>query len=114
MITNVGATAPPLSLIVVGCMLAEVDFRRLLDKTVLLLSGVRLIVIPLVVMLLLRPLGLEFIVVAVCVVLYGMPVGVNSVLFAKKWDNNYIFAARCIFVTSALSIVTAPLLTLLL
>ena len=113
-VKTIGSTAPPLSLVAVGCMLAEVDFRRLLDKAVIQLCAVRLLLIPFTVLLLLRPFDLDFTLVATAVILIAMPTGVNTVLFAKQWDGDYIFAARCIFLTSLLSVLTVPLLTLFL
>lgn len=113
-VLTVGQTAPPLSMIAVGCMLAELNLKQLCDKASLYLSAVRLVVIPVALLFVLRPFGLDFIVVASIVVLFAMPAGVNTALFARQWDGDYIFATRCIFVSSALSIVTAPLLTLLL
>ena len=113
-VQTLGTTAPPLSLVAVGCMLAEVDFRRLFDKAVLQLCAVRLILIPLGVLLVLRPFDFDFIIVATAVILMAMPTGVNTVLFAKQWGGDYLFAARCIFLTSLLSVLTVPLLALLL
>jgi len=111
---SIGTTAPPLSMVAVGCMLAEVNLRQIFDKAVLMLSAMRLIIIPIAVLLILRPFGFDFMVLATSVVLFAMPVGVNSVLLAKQWNGDYLFATRCIFVTSAFSILTAPFLTLLL
>ena len=113
-IETVGSIAPPLSLVAVGCMLAEVNFRRLFDKAVLQLCAVRLLLVPLLALVLLRPFGFDFILIATAVILIAMPTGVNTVLFAKQWNGDYIFAARCIFLTSLLSVITVPLLTLLL
>jgi len=111
---NVGSTAVPLSIIAVGCMLSEIDFKRLYDKQAFLLCVVRLVAIPLGVFFILYPFRPDFMVMTVSVILVAMPTGVNTVLFAKQWGGDYLFAAQCVFLSSAFSLLTIPFLTLLL
>ena len=110
---NVGNSTTSLSIILVGCMLAEIDFSRAITRNVLVLSTLRLAVLPLITLFVLRLLPLDPLVVAVCVILAGMPVGINTALFAKQFSGNYQFASKCIFVSTMLSLLTIPLLTLL-
>lgn len=109
----IGATAAPLAIISVGCILAEVNIKTALEKDVLFLTAIRLLAIPLLVFLAFSPFSIPPTLLVSAVILSAMPVGLNVVLFAKQWDGDYVFAAKCLFVSSVLSLLSLPLLTLL-
>ena len=112
--SSLGNCTTPVSMMVVGNVLALVDPRKLITKLVGYFSFIRLILIPLLVMgvlLIFRPNPL---IAGISVILSGMPAGVTTSILADKYGADRELASKLVFVTTLLSIVTAPLLAWLL
>jgi predicted permease len=115
MFQMVGGTTTPLSMIIVGARLANTRVRDVLtDSAVYAITLIRLIVLPLAVFFLLRLTPLDPIALGVCVLAVAMPAAANTTIFAERYHANPEFASRCVFVTTILSIVTIPLIMLVL
>lgn len=115
MFQMVGGTTTPLSMIIVGARLANTRVREVLaDSAVYSITLIRLILLPLAVFFLLRLTPLDPIAMGVCVLAVAMPAAANTTIFAEKYNSNPEFASRCVFVTTILSIVTIPLIMLVL
>ncbi|MDR1193968.1 MAG: AEC family transporter [Peptococcaceae bacterium] len=107
---GIGDLTAPLSMITVGGILAEVNFSEVVEKRTLLFSFLRLVVLPGLVLLALKPLVRDDLILAVCVILTAMPAGTMTALLARKYQANDAFASKCITVSTVLSLVTVPLL----
>ena len=104
----------PLSMLVIGTILADAPIRSLFSRPVLWYSCLRLVLFPLLIWVLLRPLGLDPTLVNVCVLMTGMPAGSTGSILADKYGGAALFASELAFASTLCSIVTIPLLTLLL
>ena len=104
----------PLSMLVIGTILADAPIRSLFSRLVLWYSCLRLVLFPLLIWVLLRPLGLDPTLVNVCVLMTGMPAGSTGSILADKYGGAALFASELAFASTLCSIVTIPLLTLLL
>ena len=100
-----------LSMIVVGGILSDVDFRSIFDRDALIYSLIRLIVLPIVIMVILRTLKMDALAGNVCILLSAMPAASTTAMLAEKYDGNAQFASRLVFVSTLLSLVTLPLIT---
>lgn len=109
-----GDAVTPLSMIVVGLRLANVNFRQLfLDKLAYLQCGLKLIVMSLICILVVAflPVGVT--------VKYGlfftlsMPAATSTALFAVKFGGDGDFGSVCVLLSTILSIITIPLMFLL-
>lgn len=110
---NIGGCANSLSMIIVGVILANVNWRTVFQKSVFALAFVRLIMLPLMALLVLRLLHISGPLMASIVLLVAMPVGTTSAVLAQKYGADTVYASKCVFVTTILSFITVPLLTLL-
>lgn len=108
----VGGCNTALSLIVIGGVLAELDPRRILNRRAILYCGVRLAVIPLAVMGGCLVLRLEPLVVQAAVILAGMPAPLTTAMLASQYEKDEEFAVSLIFLSTIASMVTIPLLCL--
>lgn len=100
------AAAVPSALFATGASLGAVRLRGDLAP-VAILGTLKLIVHPLLVWTLAVPvLGLEGIWVPVAVTMAAMPSGVNAYLFAARFSAAEGVAARTVFLTTAVSVVT--------
>lgn len=113
-LTNMGNIVSPLSMIVVGAILADVDRKTVFDRDVLLLSAIRLVVLPLLAGIVLKFLPLDETAAGVSLILTSMPAGTTTALMAAQYGADAEFGSKCVFVTTVLSLFTVPLMMLLL
>ncbi|MBQ6772602.1 MAG: AEC family transporter [Synergistaceae bacterium] len=112
-IKNMGDMTGPLSMMIIGAALGESNLRDAFDLDAFKLTFVRLVVQPLIFLFLLRALGVQDILWQVTVTLTAMPAAANTEIIAEKYGKDYAFAARCVAVSTIISLVSVPVLTLL-
>ena len=112
-VKNIGDMTGPLSMMIIGAALGESDLRSAFEVDAFKLTAVRLAVLPVLYMVLLRLAGVEEILWQVAVVLTAMPAAANTEIIAEMYGKDYHFAARCVVVSTVISLVSVPLLTLL-
>lgn len=111
----VGDMTIPAALIIIGSTLAGMPKRTMLGSWFAYrVSAIRLILVPAVVWLVLSDLGTETYTMQVAVVLSGMPVGVNGVMFCLKYNRDERIMAQTIFLSTVLSMITIPIMAMLL
>lgn len=109
----VGGCNTAMSLIVIGGVLAELDARSMVSRQSLFCCFVRLILIPLAVLAGCMALQLEQLVVQCAVVLAGMPAPLTTAMLASQYGKDEKFAVSLIFLSTVASMVTIPMLCLL-
>ena len=106
-----GSLNTPLAMLVLGVYLSQAKvFSCLKDKTVYILSFLKLIVAPLLSMAVLYFLGAQRTVAMALVIGIAAPSGVISAMMAQMFDTDYLFSTRIVAVTTLLSAITMPLL----
>ena len=110
-IANLGSMTGPLSMILIGATLAHMDWKMLLDKSVLFTSFLRLLAFPLLFAVILKLLGSDEMAMNICVILLAMPVASNTAAMAERYGGDYVFASACVSVSTLLSVVTVPVIT---
>ncbi|MBF0593385.1 MAG: AEC family transporter [Candidatus Omnitrophica bacterium] len=109
-----GSTTTPLSMILIGAMLAEMRTRELIGGAAVYYAAfVRLILIPGLAFAVLCLLGFHGTLVGICVISLAMPVAANTAAFAEKFRSDSLFASRCVFVSTLLSVLTIPVFIML-
>lgn len=109
-----GSAMTPVTMLLIGAILADVDLRTVISRDTLYISFIRLIAIPLVVFLGVMATGLPPLPASVSVILVSMPVATTSVILAARYDGDYEFATKVVVLTTVLSLVTVPVWSLLL
>lgn len=113
-VSSISKCTTPLSMFVIGAILADADFKTLFSKDTLYFALWRLVLFPLLVLAVLRLLPLDDLLVSVCVIMTGLPAGSTTSILADQYDCDAEFAARIIFVSTLFSIITIPMLGMLL
>lgn len=113
-IKSIGNCTASLSMIVVGTILADIPPKSVFDRDAFWLSFIRLLALPGFTLILLKMANFDITATAVAVILTAMPVGTTTALLGKKYHADAEFASKCVFVSTALSLVTVPVLTLFL
>lgn len=113
-IASISRCTVPLSMFVIGAILADADVRTIFTKKTLYYAFLRLLAFPLFVYLVLKPFHLDPLLVSICVIMSGMPAGSTTSVLADKYGCNPVFASQIIFVSTLFSIFTIPVLGMLL
>lgn len=107
---TVGSATVAVSMIVAGSRMAALDVRAVLDKQVWIVSGLRLVVTPVVFILLLKLIPLGEMAYGILAVVAVMPAAVASLVFSERFGGDSDFVATTLLVTHLGAVVTIPLL----
>ncbi|ADZ21993.1 permease [Clostridium acetobutylicum EA 2018] len=109
-INSVGSMTSPLSMIIVGIMLADINLSDLFkDKLVYILTIVKLLIVPAITFVVLKLLNANQTVIGVIVVLEAMPAASNAAVMSLQYGSDENVALKHIFITTVLSIIIIPL-----
>lgn len=100
----------PISMLLVGITLSEFDIKHLLfDKKIYIVSIIRLILIPSVIMFVLKH-HFDDTLVRIAVLLCAMPCGLNTIVFPKLVGEDCQTGAKLAFVSNILAIISVPVI----
>jgi predicted permease len=104
-----GSCTTALTMLAVGSILSEVELRGVLDKSCFYFSAIRLIAIPALFYGVLWLCGVDALVRGVITLSAAMPAATTTAMLSQKYDGDAAYAAKLIFVSTALSVVTLPI-----
>lgn len=107
-INAVGDCTTAVSMIIIGGILAEIDIKKVINKTILYFAAIRLIILPLAVYAVLRLFNVEPLIISVLVVFAAMPAGTTTAILAAKYGADTQFASKVVLVSTLLSLLTIP------
>ena len=99
----------PLTMLVIGFIMAETDLRKMFCKDLFVITALRLLIQPMLVLAVRRLLNLETLVAEVVTVLVSMPVANTTALLASQHDCDYTFASNVVVFTTLVSMITIPI-----
>lgn len=112
--TYIADMVTPASMIVVGIRLANVNLKQLfMDKWAYISALFKLIVMPLIAILTVAYLPVASTVKYTVFFLLSMPSATGTAMFAVKFNSDSDFASVCVLLSTILSVITIPLLFLL-
>lgn len=109
-VTVLGRCCIPVSMLVIGSILAGANIRSLFDPKVLWFCFLRLIAFPMVVYGVLYFLPIDPLLKSISVLMTGMPAGSTTSILAEQYGCDSLFASRIVFASTLFSVVTLPLL----
>lgn len=105
----------PVSMLVVGVTLASVPIKSIFNEwRVYIVTAVRLLLLPVLTWALFRFFIHDALQLGVLVVIAGMPVAAAAPMLTVQYGKNTQLAAKTVFISTVLSVVTIPLLVYLL
>jgi predicted permease len=114
-LSSLGGSTTALSMLLIGGLFTEMDREHArLDMDLVLFSLIRLGLIPLVSLLGCRLVGIDPLVGAVAVIIAAMPAGSSTVILASKYGGDTIYASKLVILSTALSLLSIPLWTMVL
>lgn len=113
-LTMLGNITVPAALLIVGSSMSQLPLRALMgNMTVYMTSVLRLVVLPVIIFFLTRLMGFSEQVVNINTVVIAMPVATYGTILCLKYEKDASLMAEVTFITTLLSMITIPLLTLL-
>ncbi|WP_251448769.1 AEC family transporter [Vermiculatibacterium agrestimuris] len=108
-LSSVGSCSTPLSMMLIGMVLASAPKGKLVDRDIITYSILRLFLMPGGMFLICKLLDMDVVLTGTAVLLTGMPAGTLSVMLGAKYGSDAPFASRLVIFTTLLSLVTIPL-----
>ena len=112
-LTMLGNITVPAALLIIGSSMSQLPLRSMLGNlTVYLTTALRLVVLPLGVYYLTKAMGFSDEVVNINTVVIAMPVATYGTILCLKYEKDTTMITEVTFVTTLLSMLTIPALTL--
>ena len=108
-ITGISNCNMPLSMMLIGMFLAEINPKGLIDKTMVFYTGIRLIGIPLIILAITAFLPIDPMLRGITVIIAGMPAPITTALLSAKYGGDEKYATGMIFVSTIVSLFTLPI-----
>ena len=108
---RIAACNSPMAMIVFGTFLANCNFKNIfLKKEIYLVSFLRLVLIPCLMLFVFKLLGAGGNMLTALVISTSAPVATNTAMYSAKYDNDTALSAEIVGQTSILSILTMPVI----
>ncbi len=113
-VSSLGGCNTVLIMIIIGVILSEVPLKDLFAKYAIIYTVFRLVIFPLLVLGALMLFGVDGMPLKICVLESAMPAPVTMAMLSQKYDCNAKFSSKMIFLSTACSMVSLPVWTILL
>lgn len=107
-ITSFSNGSTPLTLLLIGAIMAGADMKTMVTRETAWFSVVRLFLIPMAVCIGCYIFRVDAVASGVSVILASMPAGSTTAILASKYERNEEFASKCVVLTTMLSMVMIP------
>ena len=106
-----GRCMAPVAMILTGIVLAKQPLKNMfLNVRAYIASGIRLIIIPLSVAVVLYALRIRGELLLLAAVMLAMPLGLNSVIFPEAFGGDATSGSQATFISNLLGIMTIPMM----
>ncbi len=110
-----GDMTPPFSMIVIGAMLAKIEYNKIFkNKKVYIVSFIRLIIIPFLIWAVLKSFIHNPLMLGVPIIIAAMPAAANTPILAEEYGGNGELGSQGVLISTLLSIITIPFMAALL
>lgn len=113
-IDMVGSMNTPLAMIVAGVSISRAGIGKIIkNKDIYQLCFIRLLVIPLFVIGAFSFFHVPITITGTLIIAVSCPVAANAILFAYRYERDHLYASELFVASTLLSMITIPLLVLL-
>ena len=110
----IGGMTTPGAMLAIGATLATIPFREVVTKWRLYITAaMKLLIIPAVTWLVFKPFVSNTLILNVLVLVTAMPTAANAALLVLEFGGDEKLGSSLVFITTLLSAVTIPIVTLL-
>jgi len=113
-VDSISNLTAPLSMMVIGDSLTKINLKKLFcNGRMLVFSGIKLLLIPIVGVSLIKLLDLNPLLTGVCMIMLATPVGSMNAMLAQEYGGDYELASQGVTITTLLAVVTMPVVSML-
>lgn len=114
-LSGLGGCMGPIAMVLTGFIIANYPMKQLWSiKKIYILSALRLFVLPAFFVLLLKWLGADNTTLIMCLFCFGTPLGLNTIIFPAAYGGDTSAGAAMAMVSHTFSIITIPVMYILL
>jgi len=113
-VTGFSQCCTGMTMVYIGTVLGSVDFRTLVSGRQVFFALLRLVLIPAAIYAACLILGIPPLATGVCVLMSAMPAGNTTAILAAKYNACEETAVRCVVFTTALSLISTPVWSMIL
>ncbi len=101
----------PLAMVVIGSSLASIKISGIFtDISIIIYSILKLLLIPLGVLIILKQFNVVDPIKSILVLQTAMPAAAVGVIFAERYEGNYVFAAETLFLSTLSAAFSIPII----
>ena len=110
---NAGKCQGPVAMLLAGFVIGGFDLKKLLfNKKVYVASLLRLVIIPAVIMIVLKLLGVNDEIRTLSLICFATPLGLNTIVYPAAYGGETQTGASMTMISTTLSVITIPLMYL--
>lgn len=108
-VDTVGSITSPAAMLLIGATLAKMDIKKVFNNwRVYVYSILKQVAVPLLLWIPLKYFIPDEFILKITLIMLAMPVANTAVLFATEYDGDEELAAKTVFITTLMSLVTIP------
>ncbi len=113
-ISMLGDVTFPLSMIIIGSLLADIDFKEIFkDIRLYVFSAIKLFAIPFVVLMICKAIGLDNTLTIIAVTMTAAPSATNTAVVAELYGADSEIAAKLVGISTLFCLASMPLMLML-
>lgn len=111
---SAGKCQGPVAMVLAGFVIGGYNFKELLlNKKVYILTCLRLVVIPAIIMLALKCIGTNDDIMTLALIAFGTPLGLNTIVYPAAYGGDTKTGASMTVISHTLSVISIPLMYLI-
>lgn len=96
-------------MLIIGAIVADFELKDVITWRVVEFCIIRLAIFPIVAIVVGKVMGLTGMAMGINVLMAGMPAGSTAVIYGRKYNGDYELAAKCVLISTLISMVSLPL-----
>ena len=113
-ITMIGDITTPMAMLLIGSTLATIPIKEVFTELrIYPYTIIKQIIVPIIAYPILKMFVGDPLILGIALIMISMPVANSAVLFATEYDGDISLAAKTVFMTTLLSVVTIPIIVAL-
>ena len=110
----VGDITTPMAMLLIGSTLANIPLKEVFSELrIYPYTIIKQVIVPIIAYPILNMFISDSLILGITLIMISMPVANSAVLFATEYDGDISLAAKTVFMTTLLSVVTIPLIVAL-
>lgn len=111
---NASKCQGPVAMILAGFVIGGYNFKELiLNKKVYVITLLRLIILPAIIMLVLKYIGTSDDIMTLALIAFGTPLGLNTIVYPAAYGGDTKTGASMTMISHTLSVISIPLMYLI-